>query len=161
MQTQNKLDRDYNALALFHYTIPSILSLLFMSLYQMVDAIFVSQFVSENALASINIVYPVISVVLAVTLMLSTGGSAIVARKLGEGKAQAAKEDFSVLILTTVILSALITIFTTFFMEPLLKFMGATPALWQDCYDYLRILILFMPAAALQLSFSSFFITAG
>ena len=99
MQTQNKLDRDYNALALFRYTIPSILSLLFMSLYQMVDAIFVSQFVSENALASINIVYPVISVVLAVTLMLSTGGSAIVARKLGEGKAQAAKEDFSVLIL--------------------------------------------------------------
>ena len=139
MQTQNKLDRDYNALALFRYTIPSILSLLFMSLYQMVDAIFVSQFVSENALASINIVYPVISVVLAVTLMLSTGGSAIVARKLGEGKAQTAKEDFSVLILTTVILSALITIFTTLFMEPLLKFMGATPALWQGCYDYFII----------------------
>lgn len=83
MQTQNKLDRDYNALALFRYTIPSILSLLFMSLYQMVDAIFVSQFVSENALASINIVYPVISVVLAVTLMLSTGGSAIVAQEVG------------------------------------------------------------------------------
>lgn len=59
MQTQNKLDRDYNALALFRYTIPSILSLLFMSLYQMVDAIFVSQFVSEKLLASINIVYPV------------------------------------------------------------------------------------------------------
>ena len=158
---QNQLDKDYNAWGLFRYTLPSILSLLCMSLYQMVDAIFVSNFVSENALASINIVYPVFSIVLAITLMFSTGGSAIVARKLGEGKPQDAREDFTTLIITIAALSAVITLLTILFMEPLLKFMGATPALWADCRAYLDILILFMPAAALQAAFSTFFVTAG
>lgn len=158
---QNELDKDYNAWSLFQYTLPSILSLLFMSLYQMVDAIFVSNFVSENALASINIVYPVFSVVLAVALMLGTGGRAIVARKLGEGKKREAKEDFTVLTIATVVLSLLITVLTILFMEPLLKFMGATPTLWDDCRAYLDILILFMPIAALQVQVSTFFSAAG
>lgn len=158
---QNQLDRDYNALSLFRFTIPSIFSLLFMSLYQMVDAIFVSNFVSENALAAINIVYPIISVVLAVTLMLATGGSSIVARKLGEGKNKDAKEDFTTIILVIVSLTVIITILTIIFLDPLLRFLGATPALWNDCKDYLRILILFMPVAALQMGLGTFFITAG
>lgn len=158
---QNQLDQDYNALTLFRYTIPSICSLLFMSLYQMVDAIFVSNFVSENALAAINIVYPAISVVLAITLMLSTGGSAIVARKLGERKEKDAKEDFTTIILVIFALAVIITVLTIIFLEPILKFLGATSALWEDCRDYLRILILFMPIAALQMGLSTFFITAG
>ena len=157
----NRLDRDFSALALFRYTLPSILSLLFMSLYQMVDAIFISNFVGENALASMNIVYPVISVMLAITLMLTTGGSAIVARKMGEGKEQEAKEDFTVIMLTAAVLAAVLSLLSMLFMQPLLRFLGATPALYDDCLDYLGTLIPFMPMAALQIVFSTFLITAG
>ena len=158
---QNPLDKDYHIFSLFRYTVPSILSILFMSLYMMVDSIFVANFVSENALAAINITYPVISVILAITLMFSSGGSAIVARKLGERKNRAAKEDFTCLILATVLTSAVISVLSLIFLEPLLNFLGATPALWQDCEDYLKILLPAFPIATLQPSLCTFLVTAG
>ena len=157
----NILNRDYNIFALFKYTIPSILSILFMSLYQMTDAIFVANFVGENALASLNIVYPVISIMLAITLMFSTGGSAVVAKKMGEGKNREAKEDFTLIVLAEVFLAVLISILCFLFFEPLLSFLGATPVLYQDCVGYLGPLLPFLPMAVLQFSFSSFFIAAG
>ena len=78
----NRLNRDFGMISLLGFTVPSILNLLFMSVYQMVDAIFIANCVGENALAAMNIVYPVISVILAVTLMFSSGGSAIVAKQM-------------------------------------------------------------------------------
>lgn len=158
---ENRLSQNFNGVKLFKFTIPSILSLIFMSMYQMVDAVFVSNYIGENALASINIVYPVFSVVLAVTLMLSTGGSAVVAKKMGEGKGQEAKENFSALVLVAVILSTVISVGTAIFIEPLLRFLGATPLLHKDCIEYLSTLMPFFPAAALQLCISTFLIAAG
>ncbi len=119
----NNLDRDFNALSLLKFTIPSILNLLFMSVYQMVDAIFIANCVGENALASINIVYPVISVVLAVTLMFSTGGSAIVAMNMGQGKNRTASENFTAI----TIVSALVAVV----ISPVLRhFYGASSGLF-------------------------------
>lgn len=157
----NRLDRDYSAGALFRYTIPSILSLLFMSLYQMTDAFFIANFIGENALASMNVVYPVISVMLAIALMFTTGGGAIVARKMGEGKAREAKEDFTVLVLTVTAMAALFAGLCMVFMRPLLEFLGATPLLYEDCLAYLGTIVPSLPIAALQLGLSSFFVTAG
>lgn len=159
--TKNRLDRDYSAGALLAYTVPSILSLLFMSLYQMTDAVFISHFIGENALAAMNIVYPVVSVMLAVTLMLSTGGSAVVAKKMGEGKHREAKEDFTTIMLVAAAVAGLLSALAALWMEPLLGLLGATPALRADCVGYLGTLIPFLPAAALQIGFSSFFIAAG
>ncbi len=157
----NRLDRDYGVFLLFRYAVPSMLSLLFLSLYQMVDAIFIANFIGENALAALNIVYPVISVMIAVTLMLSTGGSAIVAKKMGEGKQRESKEDFAVIMLTAVVLSMILSGLSLLFMEPLLTFLGATPVLRDDCVGYLGTLVPFMPLAAVQMGLSSFLITAG
>lgn len=157
----NRLDRDYSAGALFRYTIPSILSLLFMSLYQMTDAFFIANFIGENALAAMNVVYPVISVMLAIALMFTTGGGAIVARKMGEGKAREAKEDFTVLMVTVTVMAAVFTLLCLLFMKPLLKFLGATPLLYEDSKAYLGTIVPFLPVAALQLGLSSFFVTAG
>lgn len=157
----NNLDRDFNAFSLLKFTIPSILNLLFMSVYQMVDAIFIANCVGENALASINIVYPVISVVLAVTLMFSTGGSAIVAMNMGQGKNRTASENFTAITIVSALVAVVISLCSAIFMEPLLAFLGATPALLEDCRGYLNVLILFMPVAALQLVFLSFFIVSG
>lgn len=158
---KNRLDQDYGALTLLKFTVPSILSLLCMSLYQMVDSIFISNFIGENALASMNIVFPAFSIILAVVMMFSTGGSAVVSNKMGEGKNREAKEDFTVITASAVGLTVVLTLLVVFFTEPLLHFMGATPVLFDDCLRYLRTLIPFMPVAALQIIFSSFFIAAG
>ena len=157
----NRLDRSYSVWGLIKFTIPSMLNLLVMSVYQMADAIFVANYVGENALAALNIVYPVISVVLAVTLMLSTGGSAAVAKAMGEGHVRQSKEDFTLLTLTAVVLSALLSLASWLFLDPLLRALGATSLLWADSRAYLASLIPFMPLAALQMVFLSFFITAG
>lgn len=157
----NKLDRDFGILSLLKFTFPSILSLLFLSMYQMVDAFFIANFISDNALASVNIVYPVISVVIAITMMFSSGGSAVVAKNMGEGKKQIAKENFTAIILAVAVTSAVISLLVIIFMEPLLSFLGSTPLLHDDCYEYLITLIPFMPLAALQMALNAFFVTAG
>lgn len=157
----NKLDRDFGIFPLLHFTFPSILSLLFLSLYQMVDALFIANFIGDNALASVNIVYPVISVIIAVTMMFSSGGSAVVAKNMGEGKGQIAKENFTMIILAVTITSSVISLLVILFMEPMLTFLGSTPLLHDNCYAYLATLIPFMPLAALQMAFNTFFVTAG
>lgn len=157
----NRLSREYDGLSLFKFTIPSILNLLFMSVYQMVDAVFIANYVGENALAALNIIYPPISVTLAVTLMLSTGGSAVVAKNMGEGKDKKAKENFTMISVAAVTVVALITALTVVFIDPLLGFLGATDLLRQDSYDYLSVLMPFMPLAAMQTVFQSFMVAAG
>ena len=67
--------------------------MLFMGLYTIVDTIFVSRFVNTNALSAINIVCPVINLIVGLGTMIATGGSAIVARKMGAGEPKRAKQD--------------------------------------------------------------------
>lgn len=157
----NRLDRSYSIWGLIKFTIPSMLNLLVMSVYQMADAIFIANYVGENALAALNMVYPAISVVLAVTLMLATGGSAAVAKAMGEGHDRQAKEDFTMITLAAAVVSSLISLACWLFLDPLLTALGTTPALWADSRAYLAALMPFMPLAALQMVFLSFFITAG
>lgn len=74
-----------------------------MSCYTITDGIFISRFLGDNALSAVNIVYPVINIVLAIGVMLATGGSAVVAKKMGEGKDDEAKDNFSMLVFTGVV----------------------------------------------------------
>ena len=77
----NQIAKKFDTLSLLKFTLPSMIMMLFMALYQMVDAVFVSNFVSETALSALNIVYPLISFIIAVAVMLATGGSAVIAKK--------------------------------------------------------------------------------
>ena len=95
----NQLAREFHTASLLKFTLPSMIMMLFMSLYQMVDAVFVSNFVSETALSALNIVYPLISFVIAVSIMLATGGSAVIAKKMGEGQQELARRLFSMVVL--------------------------------------------------------------
>lgn len=58
-----------------------MIMMVFMSLYTIIDGIFVSRLVGESALSAVNIVWPVICILIAIGVMLATGGSAVVARK--------------------------------------------------------------------------------
>lgn len=160
-KTHNSIAQEFNVISLLRFVAPTVVMLVFMSLYQMVDAVFVSKFVGENALSALNIVYPFPSIVIAVSIMLATGGSAVIARNMGEEKRREAKENFSFIVLVGAVVGAVIVTVGVLFIEPIIYMLGATPSLYGYCYDYLFILILSAPLSVFQMLFQSFFVTAG
>lgn len=132
-----------------------------MSLYTIIDGIFVSRLVGSNALSAVNIVYPVISLLIACGIMLSTGGSAIVARQMGEKREQEARENFSLLTVVSVAVGIVIMVAGLLFLEPLCRLLGGTPLIMEDCKIYLGVLLGFGPLTMLQMLFQVFFVTAG
>ena len=106
----NALARNFSFRSLLVFAFPTIIMMLFMSLYTMVDGVFVSRFVGTDALSAVNIVFPVISIVVAVGVMLATGGSAVIAKKMGEGKADEARENFSLIVLSGIIIGLVIEV---------------------------------------------------
>lgn len=135
--------------------------MVFMSLYTIVDGIFISRLLGSNALSAANIIYPVLSILIAVGIMLATGGSAIVATKMGEKKEQEARQNFSLITVTALIFGILSLIFGNLFITEIVKVLGATELLLKECEIYLGVLLLFAPACVLQLIYQCFFVTAG
>lgn len=158
---ENRLSQNFNTLSLLRFAAPTVVMLMFMSLYQMVDGVFVANFVGETALSALNIVYPVPSVLIAVSIMLATGGNAIIARNMGEGEDRLAKENFSFLVLVGAAVGVGFLVFGLVFLGPLIRLLGATPHLYPYCRDYLLILVLSAPLAVFQMLFQNFFVTAG
>ena len=157
----NALDREYGFGSLFRYALPTIIMMIFMSLYTIVDGIFVSRFVGANALSAVNIVFPFISATIGIGVMLATGGSAVAARKLGEGDEEAACRSFTLLVLVGAGLGLVFSLMGLTLAEPLSRLLGASDLLISYCVDYLRIMLLFAPFSILQMLFQSFFVTAG
>ena len=91
------LSREFSLKSLLSFSMPTICMMVFMSLYTSVDGIFVSHYISSNALAAVNLVYPVFSFALALSLMLAAGGNALIARWMGEGHLEHARQFFSLL----------------------------------------------------------------
>lgn len=157
----NKLSQNFNVASLLKFTAPTTIMLVFMSLYQMVDAVFVSNFVNTNALSALNIVFPIPSIIIGVSIMLATGGGAVIARNMGEGKSREAKENFSMIVTVGLIIGAAITTLGIIFIDPIIRTLGATDVLYDYCYDYLFILTLTSTLAIFQMLFQTFFVTAG
>lgn len=90
---ENALAQDFHFLSLIRFAFPTMVMMIFMGLYTIVDTIFVSRFVNTNALSALNIVCPVINLTVGLGTMLAAGGSAIVAAKMGQGREQEARRD--------------------------------------------------------------------
>lgn len=157
----NSIAKDFKFFSLLRFALPTMVMMIFMSLYSIVDGIFISRLLGTNALSAANIVYPVISIVFAVGIMLSTGGSALIAKKLGEGKEREAREYFSFLTLVSFLFGIAILLIGNIFIEPIVRALGSTDALLPYCVDYLSVSLLLAPAAMLQMMFQTFFVTAG
>lgn len=155
------LDRDFGFRSLLVFSLPTIAMMIFMSLYTIVDGIFVSRFVGPGALSAVNIAFPLISVYIGVGVMLATGGNAVVARKLGEGKTEEACQSFSLLALSGLGAGLVFTLLGLLFPLPLSRLLGATEGLLADTAAYLRYMLIFAPFCVLQSLFQSFFVTAG
>ncbi len=158
---ENRFAQSFNFYSLMKFSIPTMIMMVFMSLYQTVDGVFISNLVGEIALTALNVVYPFTSVVIAVAIMLASGGSAVLAIDMGLGKEQRAKENFTFILLVGILLAIVLTIAGMVWIDPIIWFLGATPRIYQMCYDYLVVMILSTPLAILQLLFQTFFVTAG
>ena len=157
----HSINQDITPLGLLKFAAPSIVMMVFMSLYTIVDGIFVSRFLGSNALSALNIVYPVINVAIALSTMIGTGGSAIISKYLGEGKKKRAREALTQFVLLTLLLSVILLVTSEIFLTPISRFLGASDVLLSDCRIYLGASMLFIPACMLQTVFQSFLVTAG
>ncbi|MCD8279007.1 MATE family efflux transporter [Enterocloster citroniae] len=157
----HSLSKKFTFGSLLMFALPTTIMMLVMSLYTIVDGVFVSRYVSTNALSSINIVYPVINIVLGISVMLSTGSSAIVAKKMGEGRPDSARQTFTTIILLNIGLGLVIALFGNLAAVPLSRLLGASELLLEDCVTYLRWQLAFAPALMLQILFQMYFVTEG
>ncbi len=155
------LSKKFTFGSLLLFALPTTVMMIIMSLYTIVDGIFISRFVSTNALSSLNIVFPLINVAMGIGIMLSTGSNAIVARKLGQGNQEGARKTFTAIIMLNLILGTLIGLFGIIFAVPLSRMLGASDLLLADCVSYLRWQMAFVPALMLQILFQMFFVTEG
>lgn len=160
-QAKNPLSQDFNIKSLLRFAFPTILMMICMGLYTMVDTIFVSRFVNTNALSALNIVCPVINLIVGLGTMLATGGSAIVARKMGAGEHVRASQDFTLIISGGVVFGLLTAVFAIAFIDRIIWGLGASKLLFPYCKEYLFFLLLFTPASILQVIFQNLLITAG
>lgn len=143
---------------LFRFTLPSIVMMLFISIYGVVDGLFVSNFVGKTAFAAINLVMPFVMVIGGVGFMIGTGGTALVSRVLGEGKRELANRYFTMMVWLSIIVGAVLSTVGIAFMEPVSRFLGATDAMLPDCVLYGRICIGFSVSFMLEDLFQSFLI---
>lgn len=146
---------------LLKFAFPSIIMMVFMSLYTIIDGMFVSRYVGSDALSSVNIVYPVISIFTAIGIMLATGGCAVIAKKLGEGNRKEARSDLTLFVVIGGVIGVVLSLLVLLFSTPIVKGLGANEALLGYCTSYLRILMYFAPVSVLQLLFLSFFVAAS
>ena len=157
----NALAREFHTASLLRFALPTVLMNLFVGLYYIVDGVCVARFASTDALSAMNITYPTFFTALAISIMLATGGSAVVAKKMGEGHGEEARGDFSFLALLTFLVGLAFSIACLVFIRPLLYFLGASDVLYPMSRTYLGIQLCFTPAIFLQMFFQTFFVTAG
>lgn len=141
---------------LLRFVISPVLMMICTSLYSIVDGIFVSNFVGKTPFAAVNLIMPVMMGVAAIGFMLGTGGSALVAKTLGEGKKELANQYFSMIICAAAIIGAFFSILGIVFIRPISIFLGAEGELLENCVIYGRMLFTSETAFILQYVFQSF-----
>ena len=155
-----ELSEHFTYKKLIKFTLPTIIMMIFTSIYGVVDGVFISNVVGSNPFASINLIMPVIMIIGTIGFMIGTGGSAIISKTLGEGNKEEANRQFSMLIYLEIILGVIFTIIGIILLRPIAKMLGATEEMMEDCLTYGRILLFGMTSFILQNSFQSFMVVA-
>lgn len=155
-----QLSEHFTFRKLIRFILPSIVMMIFTSIYSVVDGLFVSNLVGDLALSAVNIVFPISMIIGAFGFMLGTGGSAVVAKTIGEGKQKLANQYFSMIIYAVIFLGVVLSVVCLLFMEPLARLAGASDLIIEDCVVYGRILVAGSVFFMLQTTFQSFFVVA-
>lgn len=155
-----QLSDHFDLKKLFRFVIPSIVMMIFTSIYGVVDGFFVSNVVGKTSFAAVNLILPVTQILGAIGFMFGTGGSALVAKTLGEEKKQKAKEIFTMLVVVGIISGIVLAAAGIIFIKPIAVLLGAEGEMISLCATYARIILCVLPAYMLQNMFQSFLVTA-
>lgn len=145
---------------LLRFVAPSIVMMIFTSIYYVVDGFFVSNYVGKTPFAALNFIMPFIMVLSGTGFMLGTGGSALVAKELGCGHREKANRIFTMMIGFVVVVGLVLTVLGIAFIRPIARLMGASESIMEDCVLYGRVNIAFTTAFMLQNVFQSFLVVA-
>ena len=160
MEQTIQLSDHFGYRRLIRFTIPSILMMIFTSIYGLVDGFFVSNFVGKTSFAAVNFIMPFLMITGVMGFMFGTGGSALIAKIMGEGKKEKAQKIFSLLIMATIICGIVIGAISIIFLRPVAVFLGARGEMLEECIIYGRIILVALPFLMLQYAFSSLAVTA-
>lgn len=146
---------------LLRFTLPSIIMLVFTSVYGVVDGFFVSNFVGKTPFTAVNFIMPFLMILGAIGFMFGTGGSALISKTMGEGNPKKANEVFSLIIYVSIVFSIILALWGILFLRPVAAALGAEGQLLEDSITYGRIILLSIPAFVLQYEFQCLFATAA
>ncbi len=155
-----RLSDHFTYARLIRFTLPSIAMMIFTSIYGVVDGFFVSNFAGKTPFAAVNFIMPFLMIVATVGFMFGTGGSAIVAKTFGEGRADQANQRCSLFVYAALALGAVFAALGIAFIRPIAALLGAQGELLDNSVVYARIILAALPFYVLQLLFQSFFVTA-
>ena len=145
---------------LLRFVFPSIIMMIFTSIYGVVDGLFVSNYVGKTPFAAVNLIMPFLMIMGAVGFMFGTGGSAVVSQALGEGKPDKAKQYFSMMVYVVIGCGLVLTLLGLMFLRLIASAFGAAGELLDYCVIYGRIILSTLTAFMLQNVFQSFLVTA-
>ncbi len=151
----------FNFKKLMQFTIPSIIMMMFSSIYNVVDGYFVSNYAGKTQFAAVNLIMPFLMMMSVIGFMFGTGGNAIVSRLLGEGDKKKANEIFSMLVYVTIAVGLAVFVAAEIWMPQIAKLLGADETMLEYCVLYGRIITISVTPFMLQVFFQSFMATAG
>lgn len=160
MKTRIKLSDHFSYQRLLKFVFPSIAMTVFISVYGVIDGVFVSNFAGKDAFTAVNLIWPLPQLVAAFGFMIGTGGSALVAQMLGEKRSEEAQQSFTLLIAVASTFALTVGILGFIFIRQLAILVGAQGVVLDNCIIYGRILFLCVPFYVLQYVFQSFLIVA-
>lgn len=155
-----QLSEHFNYQKLIKFTLPTIIIMIFTSIYGVVDGLFVSNVVGDSAFASVNLIMPFIMILGSFGVMIGTGGSALISKLIGEGQKEKANKIFSMLILTLIITGIIFSIIGLIFIKDIAILLGADDSTLENSIIYGRVLLIALTSYLLQYAFQSFLIVA-
>lgn len=155
-----RLSEHFTYKKLLRFTLPSIIMMIFTSIYGVVDGFFISNYVGKTPFAAVIFIMPFLMILGAVGFMFGTGGSALISKTMGEGDNEKAKRIFSLFVYVTVACGIVIAALGIIFIHPVAELLGAEGQMLDDCVTYGRIILVALPFYMLQYEFQSFFSTA-
>ncbi len=155
-----QLSDHFNYKKLLTFTLPSITMMIFTSIYGVVDGFFVSNFVGETAFVAVNFIMPVLMILGAVGFMFGSGGSALIAKTMGQGDIKKANKLFSMFVYVTSVCGIILAITGIMFLRPMASLLGAEGEMLEYCVTYGTVILSALPFYMLQYEFQSFMVTA-
>ncbi len=157
----NKLSQNFSYTKLLLFTLPTICMMIFTSIYTIVDGFFISNYVGKTAFAAVNLIWPALMILASLGFMVGSGGSAIVARLLGEKKQKEANQVFTMMFIFTLILGIITSILGCLATPMVAKLLKASEDMFDTCVLYGRIINAFNFTFMLQYFFQCFFVSAS